>query len=58
MPDDDGGALPPGGSPWGGEACEDQGECRRCFEGVEDRYKIIFTRQKEEGEDRLEDPLF
>ena len=32
------------------EACagqEDQGDCRICFEGFEDQYKIIFTRPKE-----------
>ena len=23
---------------------EEQGECRACFEGFEDRYKIIYTR--------------
>ena len=35
-----------------GENCKgsnDEGECRTCFEGFEDRYKIIFTRPKKEG---------
>ncbi len=30
---------------------EDQGECRVCFDGNEDQYKIIFTRPK--GADRM-----
>lgn len=30
--------------PWGGES-EGQ-ECRVCYEGFEDQYKIIFTRPK------------
>jgi hypothetical protein len=31
------------------EACagpEEKGECRVCFEGFEDQYKIIFTRRR------------
>jgi hypothetical protein len=42
------------------ESCageEDQDECRICFEGFEDQYKIIFTRPKE-GEAESEDELF
>jgi hypothetical protein len=41
------------------EACtgdEDEDECRICFEGFEDQYKIIFTRRKggkAESEDEL-----
>ncbi len=33
------------------------GECRACFEGNEDQYKIIYTRQKDEVGD-LDDDLF
>ena len=33
------------------------GECRVCFEGNEDQYKIIYTRQKKDVDD-LEDDLF
>lgn len=36
---------------------EDKDECRICFEGFEDQYKIIFTRPKE-GEEESEDELF
>ncbi len=36
---------------------EDQDECRICFEGFEDQYKIIFTRPKK-GEKESEDDLF
>jgi len=36
---------------------EDEGECRICFEGFEDQYKIIFTRPKK-GETESEDDLF
>ena len=41
------------------EACEgeeDKDECRICFEGFEDQYKIIFTRPKQ-GETESEDEL-
>ncbi len=30
----------------GVENLKEQGECRICFEGFEDQYKIIFTRRK------------
>lgn len=33
-------------------------DCRQCFEGFEDRHKIIFTRAGEKNTDRLEDDLF
>ena len=33
------------------------GECRVCFEGKEDQYKIIYTRQKDGAAD-LDDGLF
>ncbi len=33
------------------------GECRVCFEGNEDQYKIIYTRQKDDVND-LDDDLF
>ena len=36
---------------------EDEDECRICYEGFEDQYKIIFTRPKE-GETEAEDNLF
>lgn len=36
---------------------EDQDECRICFEGSEDQYKIIFTRPRED-EAESEDELF
>ncbi len=33
------------------------GECRVCFEGNEDQYRIIYTRQKKDADD-LDDDLF
>lgn len=33
------------------------GECRVCFEGNEDRYKVIYTRPKDDA-DSLDDELF
>ena len=36
---------------------EDKDECRICFEGFEEMYKIIFTRRKE-GAAAPEDDLF
>ena len=36
---------------------EEQDECGICFEGVEDQYKIIFTRPKE-GQTESGDDLF
>ncbi len=42
------------------EACagpEEKGECRVCFEGFEDQYKIIFTRRRKEMK-QSEDDLF
>jgi hypothetical protein len=36
---------------------EDKDECRICFEGFEEMYKIIFTRPKESGVES-EDELF
>jgi hypothetical protein len=32
----------------GTEGNKDKGECRVCFEGFEDQYKIIFTRQRKD----------
>ncbi len=32
----------------GTEGHEAKGECRVCFEGFEDQYRIIFTRRKKE----------
>jgi hypothetical protein len=32
----------------GTENQTEQGECRVCFEGFEDQYKIIFTRRRKE----------
>ena len=36
---------------------EDKGECRVCFEGFEDLYKIIFTRPMK-GQRASEDDLY
>jgi hypothetical protein len=36
---------------------EEEDDCRICFEGTEDLYKIIFTRAKE-GKIESEDDLF
>jgi len=33
-----------------GPEMEDQGECRACFNGVEDQYRIIFTRPAKKEE--------
>jgi len=33
----------------GAENRKEQGECRICFEGFEDRYKIIFTRRRKDS---------
>lgn len=32
-----------------------EGKCRQCFEGIEDRYKVIFTRPRKDapGSDEL-----
>ena len=35
-------------------ADEESGECRACFKGFEDQYKIIYTRQKR-GESEEDD---
>ncbi len=35
---------------------EDEGDCRICFEGVEEQYRIIFTRPKK-GETESEEDL-
>jgi len=32
----------------GTEGYQEKGECRVCFEGFEDQYKIIFTRRRKE----------
>ena len=40
------------------EQCELDADCRQCFEGFEDQYKIIFTRPDEDNTDRLKDDLF
>lgn len=39
------------------EQCELDTDCRQCFEGFEDQYKIIFTRPGEDTADQLEDDL-
>jgi hypothetical protein len=36
----------------GMENRNEQGECRVCFEGFEDQYKIIFTRRRKERNHR------
>jgi len=33
----------------GAEGRKEQGECRVCFEGFEDQYKIIFTRRRKDS---------
>jgi hypothetical protein len=40
----------------GTEGNEAKGECRVCFEGFEDQYRIIFTRRRKEQK-RSEDDL-
>jgi hypothetical protein len=43
----------------GCESCagpEEDGKCRVCFEGVEDQYKIIFTRPIKDPSDTAVDP--
>ena len=37
--------------------CELDTDCRQCFEGFEDQYKIIFTRPGEDNTDQLKDDL-
>ena len=39
------------------ENSEECKRCRACFEGFEDRYRIIFTRKREEAREQ-EDELF
>ncbi len=41
----------------GTEEQKEKGECRVCFEGFEDQYKIIFTRRKKDSKPS-EDELF
>lgn len=41
----------------GTEEQEEESECRICFEGVEDQYKIIFTKPVK-GKGRGDDDLF
>jgi hypothetical protein len=41
----------------GAEDQKEQGECRVCFEGFEDQYKIIFTRRRKDSTP-WEDELF
>ena len=43
--------LPPQEKPSEGQMCKTDGDCRACFEGFEDRYKIIFTRPHKNGGD-------
>lgn len=50
--------LPPQSRQPAEEKCELDADCRQCFEGFEDQYKIIFTRPGEDNTDRLEDDLF
>ena len=51
-------AVPPQPRHPSEEKCELDADCRRCFEGFEDQYKIIFTRPDEDNAGRLEDDLF
>jgi hypothetical protein len=41
----------------GTDTQKEPGECRVCFEGSEDQYKIIFTRQKKERNHRIGEGL-
>ena len=50
--------LPPVRKLSEGDVFRPDGECRQCFEGDEDKYRIIFTRPKEDGTDNVEDELF
>jgi hypothetical protein len=49
--------LPPAESENLDEDAAEGEECRRCFKGFEDQYKIIFTRPKK-GKEEFEDDLF
>ncbi|MBW2708613.1 MAG: hypothetical protein JRD04_04910 [Deltaproteobacteria bacterium] len=50
--------LPPQEKQPGKKGCETNGECRTCFGGFEDQYKIIFTKPNVSNRDQLEDDLF
>jgi len=50
--------LPPQEKPSEEKVCGTNGECRTCFRGFEDQYKIIFTKPNESSRDQLEDDLF
>jgi len=41
----------------GAEDRKERGECRVCFEGFEDQYKIIFTRRRNDLQPSSEDQL-
>jgi len=41
----------------GAEDRKERGECRVCFEGFEDQYKIIFTRRRKDLPPSSEDQL-
>ncbi len=49
---------PPKADETGGCPQGEAGECRICFEGNEDQYKIIYTRPKEGGGELVDDDLF
>jgi hypothetical protein len=40
----------------GAENQEEHGECKVCFEGFEDQYKIIFTRRRKDLKPSEDDP--
>lgn len=40
------------------EKCQFDADCRQCFEGFEDQYRIIFTRPNKADTDGVEDDLF
>lgn len=50
--------LPPHSQQLKEKECEVDADCRQCFEGFEDQYKIIFTRPSDENTAGLEDDLF
>jgi hypothetical protein len=49
--------LPPANETAGSPEDGTNGECRQCFEGFEDQYRIIFTRPNKDGSS-LDDDLF
>jgi hypothetical protein len=40
----------------GAESRKEKGECRICFEGFEEQYKIIFTRRRKDSKPAQDEP--